>query len=145
MREPDQRFYDAMIIKCWRDFKGTKDLIDWSVSEFGRVPWQLPLVRNKHLFGGVRAWVATRLPILNDKLWSLPPEKNIEILDWLGKTKMDCDDSVKKNRTSRYVGEARVKARKDDIRATQATWSNNLGKTISRNNQWTVVKGKRNA
>ena len=142
MREPSQRFWDAMIIKAWRDFKNTKDLHEQSVAEFGIAPWNLPLIRNKEMYGGVRAWVATRLPLLSEKLWILPKERHIELLDWLDKSKMDCEISMAKNKTMKYLSDARTAFKKDEIKADQATWSYNLEKTINRNNQWTTTKGK---
>jgi hypothetical protein len=142
MREPSQRFWDAMIIKAWRDFKNTKDLYEQSIAEFGTAPWNLPLVRNKEMYGGVRAWVATRLPLLSEKLWVLPKERHIELLDWLDRSKMDCEISMAKNKTMKYLIEARTAFKKDEIKADQATWSYNLEKTINRNNQWTTTKGK---
>ena len=142
MREPSQRFWDAMIIKAWRDFKNTKDLYEQSIAEFGTAPWNLPLVRNKEMYGGVRAWVATRLPLLSEKLWVLPKERHIELLDWLDRSKMDCEISMAKNKTMKYLIEARTAFKKDEIKADQATWSYNLEKTINRNNQWTKTKGK---
>jgi len=142
MREPSQRFWDAMIIKAWRDFKNTKDLYEQSIAEFGTAPWNLPLVRNKEMYGGVRAWVATRLPLLSEKLWVLPKERHIELLDWLDRSKMDCEISMAKNKTMKYLSEARTAFKKDEIKADQATWSYNLEKTINRNNQWTTTKGK---
>ena len=142
MREPSQRFWDAMIIKAWRDFKGTKDLYEQSIAEFGTAPWNLPLIRNKEMYGGVRAWVATQLPLLSEKLWILPKERHIELLDWLDKSKMDCEVSMAKNKTVKYLSEARNALKKDEIKADQATWSYNLEKTINRNNQWTTTKGK---
>ena len=142
MREPSQRFWDAMIIKAWRDFKTTQDLYKQSIAEFGKAPWNLPFVRNKEMYGGVRAWVASKLPLLSDKLWVLPKERHIELLDWLDKSKMDCETSMAKNKTMKYVNEARTAFKKDEKKADQATWSYNLEKTINRNNQWTVTKGK---
>jgi hypothetical protein len=142
MREPSQRFWDAMIIKAWRDFKSTKDLHEQSVAEFGIAPWNLPLIRNKEMYGGVRAWVAIRLPLLSEKLWVLPKERHIELLDWLDGNKMDCEVSMAKNKTIKYLTEARAALKKDEIKADQATWSYNLEKTINRNNQWTTTKGK---
>ena len=143
MREPSQRFWDAMIIRAWRDFKGTNDLTKQCIAEFGAAPWNLPFVRNKELYGGVRAWVAVRLPLLSEKLWILPKERHIELLDWLDRSKMDCETSTSKNKTTKYASEASNACKKDEMKANQVTWSYNLEKTINRNNQWTVTKGKR--
>jgi hypothetical protein len=142
MREPSQRFWDAMIIKAWRDFKGTNELTKQCIAEFGTAPWNLPFVRNKELYGGVRAWVAIRLPLLSEKLWILPKERHIELLDWLDRSKMDCETNTAKSKTIKYAKEARNACKKDEMKADQATWSYNLEKTINRNNQWTITKGK---
>ena len=143
MREPNQRFWDAMIIKCWQNFDSCLKLNTWCYAEFGKYPQDLELKRTQNCFGGkgqgVRVWVADYMPALSERLFALPKERHLEVLDWLAKNKVDSLTS-KGSKTSKYYSEARSAARAADKKATQKTWSDNLEKTINRNNQWTTVK-----
>ena len=142
-REPTQRFWDAMIIKCWQDFEDCKKLNSWCCAEFGAFPDRLGLKRTKNCFTkrgqGVRVWVAEYMPALSERLFALPKERHIELLDWLAKSKVD-SVSAKGAKSKRYYNEARGAARAADKKATQKTWSDNLEKNLNRNNQWTTVK-----
>ena len=57
-----------------------------------------------------------------------------------GIRKLSKKTSKKGSKTSKYYSEARSAAKAADKKATQKTWSDNLEKTINRNNQWTTVK-----
>ena len=141
MREISQRFWDAMIIKAWQDFKNCGHLYYWSIDEFGKPPLELGLKRTKNMWNkeGVRVWVATYMPILSDKLFALPKERHVELLDWLAKSKEDSLTS-KGSRSHKYYDHARNAQRIADRRATQKNWSDDREKSLNRNNQWTVVK-----
>ena len=141
MREPNQRFWDAMIIKAWQDFKNCGHLYHWSIAEFGKPPLELGLKRTKNMWGkeGVRVWVANYMPMLSSKLFALPKERHIELLDWLSNSKQD-SLTAKGSRNNRYYNEARNANKISERRAIQKTWSDNLEKTLNRNNRWTVVK-----
>ena len=141
MREPNQKFWDAMIIKAWQDFKNCGHLYHWSVAEFGKPPVELGLRRTKNMWSkeGVRVWVAKYMPMLSAKLFALPKERHIELLDWLSNSKQD-SLTTKGSRNNRYYNEARSANKISERRAIQKTWSENLEKTLNRNNQWTVVK-----
>jgi hypothetical protein len=142
-REPTQRFWDAMIIKCWQDFSDCQKLNDWCYAEFGTYPDRLELKRTKNCYGrrgqGVRVWVADYMPILSAKLFALPKERHIELLDWLANSNTDSVTS-KGSKSKKYYHEARSAARAADKKAVQKTWSDNLEKTLNRNNRWTTVK-----
>jgi len=90
MRKPDQRFWDAMIIRSWQNFDSCNKLKDWCHSEFGCLPYELGLKRTEHCFGAVRAWVATYMKPLSDKLWDLPMNRHVELLDWMDKANVLC-------------------------------------------------------
>ena len=143
MREPTQRFWDAMIIKSWQNFDSCYKLNVWAMAEFGKYPQYLGLKRTQNCFGsgtqGVRVWVAQYMPALSERLFALPKERHLEVLDWLTKNKVDSLTS-KGSKTSKYYSEARTAMKAAERKATQKTWSDNLEKTINRNNQWTVVK-----
>ena len=142
MRKIDQRFWDAMIIKSWQNFDSCHKLSIWCLDEFGKFPSELGLKRASNCFGGtngVRVWVATFMPQLSEKLFALPKERHIEILNWLGKSNIDSLTS-KGSKTSKYYYEARSEMKKTDKKAIQATWSMNLEKNLNQNNKWNIVK-----
>jgi hypothetical protein len=142
MREISQRFWDAMIIKSWQNFDSCQKLSIWALDEFGEFPSKLGLKRASNCFGnsqGVRVWVASYMPQLSDKLFSLPKGKHIELLDWLEKSKID-SLTKRGSKTTKYYNEARESFRSSDKKATQATWSYNLEKNLNNSNQWSVVK-----
>ena len=143
MREPNQRFWDAMIIKCWQNFDSCLKLNIWCYAEFDKYPQDLELKRTQNCFSlrgqGVRVWIAEYMPALSERLFALPKERHLEILDWLANSKVDSLTS-KGSKSRKYYSEARSAARAADKKATQKTWSDNLEKTINRNNQWTTVK-----
>jgi hypothetical protein len=60
-------------------------------------------------------------------------------LDWLAKSKIDSKTS-RGSRTSKYYSEAKTAFNKSDKKATQATWSYNLEKTLNNGNRWSIVK-----
>jgi hypothetical protein len=84
MREPTQRFWDAMIIKSWQNFDSCYKLNIWAREEFGKYPQHLELKRTQNCFGsgtqGVRVWVAQYMPALSEQLFALPKERHIELL-----------------------------------------------------------------
>lgn len=143
MREPTQRFWDAMIIKAWQNFYTCGKLNIWAKEEFGIFPESLDLKRTKNCYGatgqGVRVWVADYMPTLSAKLFAMPKERHVELLDWLAKSKVDSLSS-KGSRTKKYYNEARAASNIANRRATQATWSWNLEKNMNKNNSWEKVK-----
>jgi hypothetical protein len=143
MRDVTQRYWDAMIIKSWQNFDDCYKLNLWAYDEFGDFPQRLDLKRTKNCYGkkgfGVRVWVASYMPVLSEKLFALPKERHIELLDWLAKSKIDSLSS-KKNKTSKYYNEARNEFKSADKKATQVTWSYNLEKTLNNGNRWDIVK-----
>jgi hypothetical protein len=143
MREISQRFWDAMIIKSWQNFESCQKLNMWAFDEFGKFPKDLELKRTQNCYGfknqGVRVWVANYMPTLSAKLFALPKEKHIELLDWLAKSNVDSLSS-KGSKSHKYYNEARNSMKATDIKATQATWSYNLEKTLNNSNRWSVVK-----
>ena len=143
MREPNQRFWDAMLIKCWQNFDSCLKLNIWCYAEFGKYPQDLELKRTQNCFSlrgqGVRVWIAEYMPALSERLFALPKERHLEILDWLANSKVDSLTS-KGSKSRKYYSEARSAARAADKKATQKTWSDNLEKNLNRNNQWTTVK-----
>ena len=143
MREPTQRFWDAMIIKSWQNFDTCLKLNIWAREEFGKYPQHLELKRVQNCFGsrgqGVRVWVAEYMPALSERLFALPKERHLEVLDWLANSKIDSLTS-KGSKARKYYHEARTAMKAAERKAVQKTWSDNLEKNLNRNNRWTTVK-----
>lgn len=137
MRLPTQRFWDAMIIREWYRFGNCKDLQRISKAEFGLFPNELALHRTEDCYGGVRAWVATYMPSLSFELLRTPKDKAIDVLDWLGKTKVRC---VATRGATRYAREGYNKAKRSELFAEQVKISYNLGKLLNTMNQPNIVK-----
>ena len=137
MREPNQKFWDAMIIREWYRFGNCTDLKRICLAEFGCFPSELPLHRIEDCYGGVRSWVANKMPALSHKLLITPKERAIEVLDWLGKTKVRCEYNGK---AVKYQRDAYEGAKKGEILLQQSEISYNLGKLLNVMNQPNVVK-----
>ena len=138
MREPDQKYWDAMIIRAWNRFESCAMLTTAAKLEFGEYPHLLGLKRSEHCFGGVRSWVATHMPELSKKLWDIPKEKQVELLRWLQTTNIDVEKPSKKS--VKYYREAYDKVTQNRRYMQQKTLSENLAQTLNRNNSWTKVK-----
>ena len=138
MREPDQKYWDAMIIKAWNNFDSCAQLVTAAKYEFGAYPQELGLKRSKDCFGGVRSWVATYMPQLSQKLWDVPKERQVELLRWLQTTNIDVGKADKK--TAKYYAEGYNMVRKNRKLMQQRTVSNNLEKTLNAGNSWTKLK-----
>jgi len=138
MREPDQKYWDAMIIRSWNKFENCHQLSNACKDEFGVYPQDLKIKRCTEMYGGVRAWVASRMPELSEKLWNVPKEKQVELLRWLQTTNIDI--SKKSSKQNKYESEARKNTYKNRKLLQQKTLSHDLEKTLNRNNMWQVVK-----
>jgi len=138
MREPDQKYWDAMIIRSWNRFESCAMLTAAAKFEFGQYPHELGLKRSNRCFGGVRSWVATYMPELSKKLWDLPKEKQIDLLRWLQTTNIDVEKPSKKS--INYYRESYDKVARNQKHMQQRTISNNLERGLNKNNSWTKVK-----
>lgn len=93
MRQPNQRYYDAMLIKAWREDWSGGRFCHWVRDEFGVWPEELPLLRCKAVIGvmRVRVFVAGDLWKLNERLWECKTDGDfISTLNWLGASGIDC-------------------------------------------------------
>lgn len=80
-KSQQQKYYDALLIRGWRLFQNVVDVDSSFHSIFGLYPQQAGLLRtagyNKM---GVRHFVASYLPKINDRLLSQAPEKDVLLL-----------------------------------------------------------------
>jgi hypothetical protein len=138
MRELNQRYWDAMIIRAWNKFDNVETLCLACKYEFGMYPNQTNLLRTKNLFRmGTRVWVATFLKPLSEKLWATPKDQQIKLLDWLENSRLDC---IRSKKAAMYGQEAYNKLVQDRKHLKQASISRNLEETLLRNNMWNIVK-----
>jgi hypothetical protein len=138
MREINQRFWDAMIIKSWNEFGNSYSLGMACKYEFGVYPDELGLLRCKNLIKqGTRVWVARQLTPLSERLWITPKEKQVALLDWLEETKLDC---IVNKKAEKYGGEAAGRLYRNRLHMKQARLSNDIEQSSNRNNMWKVVK-----
>jgi hypothetical protein len=138
MREINQRFWDAMIIKSWNEF-GNSYLLGMACKyEFGVYPQETGLLRSTNLIKqGTRVWVAQHLTPLSERLWITPKEKQIELLDWLEESKLDC---ILNKKAKQYGVEATGKLRTNQLHLKQKRLSGEIEQSLNRNNMWKVVK-----
>ena len=90
-QEELQKYWDACLIKQWRQFGRINDLFAMYKSIVGVYPEADSLLRMppqgmSHLIG-VRVYVDNFLSKLNEKLWATPPEKDVDTLRALTKSK----------------------------------------------------------
>ena len=138
MREINQRFWDAMIIKSWNEFGNSYLLGTACKFEFGVYPQETGLLRSTNLIKqGTRVWVAQHLTPLSERLWATPKEKQIALLDWLEETKLDC---IINKRAQKYGGEAAGRLYRNRLHMKQSRLSNDIEQSSNRNNMWKVVK-----
>jgi hypothetical protein len=138
MREINQRFWDAMIIKSWNEFGNSTSLGVACKFEFGVYPEELGLLRCKGLIKqGTRVWVARQLTPLSERLWITPKEKQIELLNWLEEVKLDC---LVNKKAQKYGTEATSKLYRNQLRIKQNRLSSDMEQSLNRNNMWNKVK-----
>lgn len=138
MREINQRFWDAMIIKSWNEFGNSFSLGMACKYEFGVYPRELGILRCEGLFKqGTRVWVARQLTPLSERLWITPRNKQVELLDWLEEVKLDCTVNRK---ADKYGQEPVGRLRRNQLHMKQSRLSYDLGKSLNPSNMWKVVK-----
>lgn len=98
MKAPDQRYYDAMLIRAWRKFANGGTFAGWCRAEFGVWPNELPLLRCRAFYArmGIRVFVAESLPVLS--CWLLACESDhdyIAVLNRLRGSEIDCEKAVR--------------------------------------------------
>ena len=138
MREINQRFWDAMIIRSWNEFGNSYLLGTACMYEFGVYPEKLGILRCKGLIKqGTRVWVAQHLTPLSERLWITPKEKQVALLDWLEESKLDC---ILNKKAKKYGTEAASKLRTNQLHLKQKRLSGEMEQSLNRNNMWKVVK-----
>jgi hypothetical protein len=81
VKAEQQRYYDALLIRGWRQFQNLTDVNNAFKSIFGIWPDKAGLLRT-HQYSkvGVRHFTASRLPKINERLLNQDPEKDVLLL-----------------------------------------------------------------
>ena len=106
----DQEYWDACLIKTWRNNGTVGDAFDLYKSITGK-DVEPPLIRipigTKRPDSSIQAFVANRLEKISKRLWSQPPEKDVLLLRKLKDSKYDISE-----RSTHFVDREFVNAKK---------------------------------
>ena len=111
-----QKYWDACLIKQWRLAGTLADLRTMYKSIVGEYPDNHSILRKPEASMpyriGVRVFVDTRLSKLNELLWKVSPEKDVEILKKLTASKYDTHNRPSTN-AEREVNNTRYRHKKE--------------------------------
>lgn len=92
-KEEKQRIYDAMLIRAWRK-DVTMDTLRFWLRPYDLCVTDEDLIRtSKYLPQRVVRFVGQQLKPLGDKLFDGDPTKDIDILNWLTKSNLKCQNT----------------------------------------------------
>jgi len=140
----NQEYWDACLIRCWRNFQTVQDAASMFKSICGEWPEKIEprLLRMpaQHTPRGVgiRYFVAHFLPKINDFLWDKPPEKDVDLLRALKTSQLDTRATSYSTNADREKTNAIAQIKRSRVRMA--------GNTISRSirnhdTDWHVTKG----
>ena len=138
-----QEYWDACLIKTWRNNGQILDAIKMFRSIVGKDHWELdsPLLRTppKGMPWGlkVRVYVAAHLEKISNRLWEQPPEKDVLLLKKLQTSKYDTTTITNKDNE---MNNERQRYERNRIKVGMSTLA-----AVTRNSStdWKVVKGAR--
>lgn len=138
-----QEYWDACLIKTWRNIGKLQDACTMFKSITGKWPdeYEPPLLRYPTMFVPygmqMQYFVASYLPKMNEWLWAHPPNKDVDLLRKVGKSKYNV---MKK----RDVGEEEKERKKIAAkhRADRELRTLKTSKVSERNSDtdWNVIK-----
>lgn len=138
-----QEYWDACLIRSWRRQLCLLDAMSMFLSLTGKRTDECELLRvpldNIPWKTGVRVFTAYHLPKINDKLWDQEPEKDIDLLRKLQKSKYNTEKTQYRTNADRDLASAQAKVRKDKEKNAYTTHE------ISEYNSatdWNVTKGR---
>jgi hypothetical protein len=137
-----QEYWDACLIRAWRNHLQLLDAMRMFYSITGKRTDECELLRvplpNVPWKTGVRVFIASHLPKINDRLWDQEPEKDVALLRKLQKSKYNTEKTPYRTNADRELSNAKSKIRKDRVKRAYTTLA------ISERNSatdWNVVKG----
>ena len=138
-----QEYWDACLIKTWRNIGTLKDACTMFKSIMGKWPdeYDPPLLRYPTIFVPygmqMQYFVAHYLPKMSDWLWAHPPTKDVDLLRKVGKSKYNLlkkrdigNEEVERNKVRR---KHRIDKQLRTLKTTQVSERN--GAT-----DWNVIK-----
>ena len=137
-----QEYWDACLIRAWRRQLNLMDAMSMFLSITGKRIDECELLRvplpNFPWTSGVRVFTAGHLPKINDWLWDKAPEKDVDLLHKLAKSKYNTEKRKYSTNADRDLAEAQRKTRKDREKNKYMT-----GVVSNRNSatDWNVTKG----
>ena len=117
-----QEYWDALLVRGWRNSTSIKDTIDAFKSITGVDPreHQPPLLRVPSSFikynATMRWFVGTYLWSLNDLFWNTPPDKDTELFKRVSKSKADTTKTRHRTAGDKEVARLQQKTRNDKQR-----------------------------
>lgn len=144
--EPNDKLFDAMLIRAWRTHQTTGSLSNSCMATFGVRLHALPL---KRAGGGrfipntmVRAYVAGHFPRLSERLWACKSDQDfIAVHRWL----QDAEVQFEKDSGWRYLSEAINKSeqsRKSAVAQTMGYWATKDANRRSRSDLTAQAPGR---
>ena len=138
----DQEYWDACLIRTWRKGGSLMDAATMFHSITGKkikeagilripkesLPWQI----------GVQVFMAQFLPKISDRLWEQPPEKDVELLRKLSKSKYNTEKQPYRTNQDKELFNARRQIHNNHEKSKFE-----YKKATNRNEatDWNVVKG----
>ena len=137
----DQEYWDACLIRGWRNFYSLSQTYNIFHSITGKLPWKIePRMKRfprSAIPGGVgvRVYMSSYLPKINDRLLAQDPEKDVALLKKLSTSDYDTvevrihDRELEREKQMLYTNRKRV-------------GMNTLNASVrNRDTDWSVVKG----
>ena len=94
-KEEKQRIYDAMLIRAWRKDVTVERLRLW-LKPYNICILDKDLIRTtSYIQQRVARFIGIQLKPLSDKLFDGKPEDDIKILNWLGNSKLKCENTTR--------------------------------------------------
>jgi hypothetical protein len=136
-----QEYWDACLIKTWRDAGTVGDVFSMfsSVTKTFVSEHELLRVPSKviHPKIGIRVFVARYLPKISDWLWDKPKEKDVELLKKLSKSKYDTLDAQFKTEADKEVRREQQRLKRNRLKVAMNTLERS-NRTQATN--WNVTK-----
>lgn len=139
-----QEYWDACLIRSWRNFKSLGEASHMFKSIHGTWPNEVePKLLRIPNAGlpftiGVRYFAASFLPKINDFLCDKPIERDVELLRALQKSKLDTLDKAIRTQSDRDITNTRNKMSRDRVRMSGNTISWSIR---NHDTDWNVNKG----
>jgi hypothetical protein len=138
-----QEYWDACLIRSWRRQLSLLDAMSMFLSITGKRTDECELLRvpakNIPWNVGARVFTAYHLPKINDRLWEQEPEKDIDLLRKLQKSKYNTEKTRYRTNADRDLANEQAKTRRNQEKNAYTT--HEIAEYNSATD-WNVTKGK---